>query len=220
MKMFWKVKLIVALAICFSFSTVLPAQESSGPYPTEQPKCAEIHAMVGMAKARSTATLTAWDRKAGDSYRAKVAFAFRFFELHPRDRRAASAVLDLIPQNEEQGWIWYSFSGYLECTAESGEAGETEKEMLILAKFSWRFTHDEARAVLLVPSKMLAYVSYANTSDGNPSSDYAVQMRKVCLAKHQEFVKAVDQLSADDKKWFLSSTFNPDGCHVLHFPEP
>jgi hypothetical protein len=66
---------------------------------------------------------------------------------------------------------------------------------------------------------MLAYVSYANTSSGYPDSDYAVQMQGVCRAKHREFVKAVDQLPPADKKWFLSSTFNPDGCHALYFPE-
>jgi hypothetical protein len=97
--------------------------------------------------------------------------------------------------------------------------GETEKEVMTLARLQVRFTSDLARAVLIVPNKMLAYVSYANASDAYPDSDYAVQMKRVCRAKHQEFVKAVDQLSPSDKKWFLSNTFDPNGCRVLHFPE-
>jgi hypothetical protein len=175
--------------------------------------------MVEMARATSTAMLTKWNRKAGDSYRAKVVFAFRVFELNPYDQHGAASILDLIPQNDEQSLIWYSFGDYLDCRAESNGGSETEKEVVTLARLEVRFTNDLARAVLIVPDKMLAYVSYANASDGYPDSDYAVQMKRVCRAKHLEFVKAVDQLSTDDKKWFLAHTFDPNGCRVLHFPE-
>jgi hypothetical protein len=65
---------------------------------------------------------------------------------------------------------------------------------------------------------MQEYVSYALMSTC-PDCDYAVQMRKVCMARHQQFVDAVNKLSAKDKKWFVSELFNPDGCRTLAFPE-
>lgn len=178
-----------------------------------EPDCAEIHAMAKMANAKTAAILTAWERQDGDSYRAKVAFAFRFFELHPADLRAASAVLELIPQNEEQDFVWHSFGQVLSCGSES------EEDMKALGRLQVRLPRDLAEAVWLVPNKMLAYVAYADTSGGYPDSDYAVQMQRVCRSQHREFLKAVDQLSPDAKKWFLSNTFNPNGCHALHYPE-
>ena len=63
--------------------------------------------------------------------------------------------------------------------------------------------------------------------DGGTNAEIAVMLERtpasisarVCRMKRQEFVKAVDQLPADTKKWFLSNTFNLDGCHALRFPE-
>jgi hypothetical protein len=183
-----------------------------GTLSAEEPNCSEIHAIAGMAGAKSTALLMSWKQKAGISYRAKVVFALRFFEFHPSDQRAASAVLVLIPTNREQDSVWHE-TGALLCQNESSE------DMIVLGKFGVRLPHDLARAVLLVPGKMFDYVSYANTSCGDPDSDYAVQMQVVCRSKHREFMEAVDQLPADAKKWFLSSTFNPGECRALAFPE-
>lgn len=203
MKTIWTAKWICTLALYSVLCAALSAEE---------PGCAEIHAISGMAGAQSTALLMAWKQKAGVSYRARVVFAFRFFELHPSDQSAASAVLELIPKNREQDSTWHE-TGALLCETEASE------DMILLGKFGVGLPHDLARAVSLVPAKMLDYVSYANTSCGDPHSDYAVRMQKVCRSKHREFIKAVDQLPPDAKKWFLSSTFNPNECRALAFPE-
>ncbi len=187
-----------------SHCTVLTAKE---------PNCTEFRALAGMASAKSTGALRAWSSQAGDGYRAKVVFAARLFELHPSDIRSASAVLGLIPRNDEQDIVWQSLIYGLDCDA------RTEREVHTLAVLEADLPRDLARAVLLVPDKMLAYISYANISVGDPHSDYAVQMQRVSRAKHREFANAVDRLTPDDKKWFLSGTFNPDGCRALHFTE-
>lgn len=204
---------ITALVYCLSSCTVLIAQQADKTEPISKTNCSEIEALAGMTSAKSSAVLMNWKPKAGDSYRAKVVFAFSSFELHPIDADAAAAVLDLIPQNDQQDLVWHSLDGAADCLTES------EKDMRTLDRLQARLPHDLATAVLLVPSKMLAYVSYANTSGADPNSDYAVQMQRVCRVKHREFVKAVDQLPPNIKKWFLSGTFNPDGCHALKFPE-
>ena len=199
----WIAKLVCVSALAFVLCTALLSQE---------PNCMEIHAVAGVAAAKSTVLLTTWKQKAGSSYRAQVAFAFRFFELHPSDQRAASAVLELIPKNQEQDSVWHE-TGALLCQNESYE------DMSVLGKFGARLAHDLTKAVSLVPAKMLDYVSYANTSSGDPHSDYAVQMQTVCRSKHREFLRAVNQLPPDARKWFLSSTFNPGECRALAFPE-
>jgi hypothetical protein len=201
---------ILAWIASLSFCTVLSAQK---------PNCSEIHAMARMTTAKSASALSAWHRKAGDSYRAKVVYSFRLFELHPTDPRAASSILDLIPQSEKQGLEWYSFSDYLDCKSATDDDAESWAEVRMLAGLGGRLPRDLARAVLLVPSKMLAYVSYANASSQFPDSDYAMRMRAVCRARHREFVKAIDELYPDAKSWLLASTFNPEGCKALHFPE-
>jgi hypothetical protein len=196
----WTIHLVAGLATCAALSA-------------QEPTCAETHAMGEMATARSSASLLAWKIKAGNSYRAKIVFASVFFNLHPSDRHAASAVLDLIPKNEEQDFVWYSFDEFLSCET------ETEKDLNTLAKLQFRLPHALANAVLLIPAKMQIYVSYANRSGGHPTSDYAEQMQRVCRLKPREFFRAVDQLPPEEKQWFLSSNFNPVGCHALHFPE-
>ena len=167
--------------------------------------------MARMAKATSGAQVTAWKQKAGDSYRARIVFAFRAFELHA-DRRAAAAVLDLIPQNEQLDSVWHTFGQYL-CDAES------EEDLVLLAKLETRLPRDLARAVQLVPDKMFEYVSYAYLSTLWPDSDYAVQMQKVCRAKHREFVAAANKLPPEDKKWFVWKVFDPEGCRAIKLPE-
>jgi len=175
--------------------------------------CVELHAMVGMANAKSTKALLTLRQRAGDGYRIKVVFAFRLFELHPTDVSAASAVLDLIPQNDEQDIVLHSLSYGLECNTRSEEDGHA------LAVLGAGLPRDLARAIMLVPDKMSAYVSYAYASAPDPNSDYALQMETVCRAKHREFVKAVDELSPDARNGFLRNILNPNGCHALRLPE-
>lgn len=179
----------------------------------EKEQCNEIHAMALMATSKSVKSLAELRRKVGNSYRARIVFSFRFFELSGSDKDAAAVLLNLIPSDKEQDFVWHSFGQLLSCQSES------EEDMEALGKLQVRLPGDLARAVLLVPDKMPEYVAYANMSSGYPDSDYAVQMQKVCRAKHKEFLRAVDHLSPDEKKWFLTSTFNPNGCRALHFPE-
>jgi len=173
--------------------------------------CSEIHAIAKMSKSETTADLATWKDKAGSSYRAKSVFALRYFELHPQDRIAASAALEIIPKNEEQDVVWHPSPPLCH--------GESVQDELARSELDLRLPHDLAKAVLLVPEKMLDYVGYAYTSCGDPGSDYAVQMQAVCRSRHEDFLKAVDALPGDDKKWFLKSTFNPAECRALSFPE-
>jgi hypothetical protein len=174
--------------------------------------CSETHAAAEMAQAKSTEELKEWMKEAGDSYLAQSVYAFRFFELQPMDTSASSSILGLIPKDEQQDSMWHSLEISL-CH------GESMPDMLALSKLLMRMPHDLAMAVIIVPSKMLDYISYAELSIMYPDSDYAEQMEAVCRSKHMEFVDAVNQLPTTHKKWFVAKIFNPDGCHALTHPE-
>ena len=183
-----------------------------GALSAQEPSCKEIAAMAQTARSKSAATLASWKVQAGDGYRAKVVFAFRSFELRPADIRSATAVLDLIPRTEEEDSVCHTF-GDLLCGSEAKE------DMVALAELGARLPSDLARAVLLLPDRMRQYVAYARVSVQDPDSDYAVQMRRVCRTRKQQFTRAVNNLRQDEKSWFVQNIFNPDGCRVLALPE-
>jgi hypothetical protein len=178
----------------------------------EQQNCTEVHAMVRMVRAQSVAALERSKAAAGEGYRARVAYAFRRFELMPEDRAAATAVLDLIPKRLEQGGELLYLSGPL-CDEES------VAEMKTLGRLDDRLARDWANAAILIPERMADYVSYPIIMGLNPHDDYAVQMRRVCRAHHDELAAAVRKLPEHDREWFLKQVFNPKGCRTLGFPE-
>jgi hypothetical protein len=176
--------------------------------------------MAAMARANFPAALMSWKKRAGDSYRAKVVFAFRSFEIDPASRSKASAILALIPRDEEEDAVWHEL-GQSFCDA------EPISDMEALGRFGVRLPRDLSRAILLVPDKMPEYVSYAGTSIADPDSDYAERMEVVCRAKHKEFSDAVDKLPtrdknwlpSKDKTWFVTTVFDPMTCRAIAHPE-
>lgn len=178
----------------------------------ENLSCRQVAAIASMADAKSTASLTKWQKKAGDNYTARLVYSFRAFELRPKDQQAASRLLSLLPPSKEEEPLWHTLDGFL-CKEEKVE------EIKALGGLQARFPRDIARAVVLVPKKMLDYVSYAYTSIQDPHSDYAVQMRSVCRAQHKTFVGAVNSLASEDKQWFVKKIFNPSECRAIAVPE-
>jgi len=175
-------------------------------------KCDEVTAISKMAEAKSNQSLATWRMKAGDSYAARLVYSFRLFELTPSVPAAASKLLAMIPPDKEQEPIWHSLNGFL-CEKEQ------VNEIKTLARFQVRMPRDVARAVLIVPEKLADYVSYAYDSVQDPHSDYAIQMRSACRARHGAFVKAVDSLASHDKQWFIAKIFDPNECRAIAVPE-
>jgi hypothetical protein len=71
----------------------------------------------------------------------------------------------------------------------------------------------------MAPAKIPEYVAYSVTSVQDPHSDYAVQMQKVCKARHTEFFDAVTKLPREKRDRFLKYVFDLDGCNALTLPE-
>jgi hypothetical protein len=196
-------KLFLFLTICCGLPACALGQEAS---------CTAVASMLKMVHARSVKILTLENQKAGGDYRARVVFAARKFELHPQIRAFAIQLLNLIPQNDAQKTVWLTFGDSL-CENESIE------EMKSLGRLGQNLSRNLAKAVLLIPDKMPAYVLYAIDSVRDPHSDYAVQMRSVCVARSKAFKKAVQAFSQDKNEWFVKHVVNPDGCRVMTFPE-
>jgi len=178
----------------------------------QEPSCGQIASMARMARARSNTELIADELNAGKNYRAQVVFAALHFELDPANKHAAEALLILIPKDDAQHLVWMTFGDSL-CDAEPIE------NMKSLGRLGERLSRDLARATLLVPEKMRAYVSYASTAVQDPHNDYAEQMRTVCRANHTGFTKAIEAMPEKDRTWFVGHIFNPVGCRTLAFPE-
>jgi hypothetical protein len=195
-------KVFATVVMCMAFCGALFAQE---------PNCSEVAAMARMARAKSSAALTAEKQKAGNSYRAQVIFAARSLEFH-RTQRAAVQLLNLIPKDDGQQNTWMTLGDSL-CSS------ETVFDMRSLGRLGERLPRDLTKAALLVPNKLQEYVAYALISTRDPHSDYAVQMQTVCRDKHSEFMKAVGDLPSDKRDWFIKHVFNPRGCHALTLPE-
>ena len=184
---------------------------------SQEPKCLETSAVGAMARAKSVAVLKSRQQKAGNSYRSHLVLAARMLEIDPKNKTAAELFLDLLPKNDDgpEQSVWLSLDQLQECPS----GGIPDSDLNPLFQLQERLPRDAANAVLLVPDRMFDYVSYAEISTESVVSDYAVQMRRVCTARHQQFVDAVNRLSSKDKHWFVSKIFNPDGCRTLAFPE-
>jgi hypothetical protein len=194
---------VVALAFLLAPGKVMSAQK---------PDCGEVDAMAKMARAISTAELAAHRLNAGESYRAQLVYAAKLIELAPQRKDAAVLLLNLIPINDEQQHLLMTL-GDQQCGTESYH------EMKLLSQLEERLPRDLARAVLLVPDKIPEYVAYSILSVQDLHSDYAVQMQKVCRARHTEFVAAVAKLPWQKRDRFLKYIFDLDGCNALTLPE-
>jgi len=197
----------VLAAVSMAYAPLSSAQE---------PGCLDTSIMGKLARANSPAELSARKQKVGDSYRAQLIFAARMLEIDPRNKSAANLLLGLIPESSDDPHeaVWLELDELPDCP--SGRVPDSDLKALDMLQYL--LPRLLARAVLLIPEKMPAYVAYALLGLG-PDNDYAVQTRKVCRAKHQQFVKAVEQLSPNDRKWFVEKIFNPVGCKTIAFPE-
>ena len=193
----------VVLALFFAPCRALFAQKSN---------CGEIDAMVKMARAISSGELAAARLKAGESYRARVVFAEMEFEFYPQKHDVALLLLNLIPKDDNERQAIMTLGDHL-CDF------ETPHEMKSLNQIGNHFPRDLARAVLIAPEKLPEYIAYSVASVKDPHSDYALQMQKVCRARHSEFVEAIAKLPAEKMEEFLKYVFNPDGCDALALPE-
>jgi hypothetical protein len=168
--------------------------------------------MVKMARAISSGELAAARLKAGESYRAQIVFAEMEFEFYPQKHDMALLLLNLIPKDDEERHVVMTLGDHL-CDF------ETPHEMKSLNQIGNHFPRDLARAVLIAPEKLPEYIAYSVVSVKDPHSDYALQMQKVCRARHTEFVDAIAKMPAEKMEEFLKYVFNPDGCDALALPE-
>lgn len=207
MKRLSTAKLLATLAIWTALSAASIAEE---------PGCVAIGNMATMASAKTLAALTLSKQKAGNSYRAQLIFAARRLQLNASDKEAAAIFMALLPKTDlgPRQRIWLDLV-QLDSCAIGRVSINALKRLSILQDHLPRLA---AKAVILVPDKMSAYVAYGLLATW-PDSDYAVQMRGVCRARHKQFVEAVNGLDVDDKKFFLSKIFNPEGCRTIFYPE-
>ncbi len=172
--------------------------------------------MAAMARAKTITVLKHYKPSAEDNYRVQLIFTARSLELNPNDKEAAVLFLDILPRDydDSRQESWLDLPHLSDCK----NGGIPESELKPLFVLQYHLPRVASQAVLLAPGKMREYVSYGLIANW-PDSDYAVQMRKVCRAKHADFIQAINTLEAKDKDFFLSRIFKPEGCRTIFFPE-
>ena len=193
---------IAVLALIGAGATSIRAMEMN---------CGAVTAMAKVAAARNDKALESGAKQLNESYLARTVSAARRFELHG-DRRSATLLLNLLPASEEQQIAWGSLG-------ESMCDRETVAEMKVLGGLSDRLAHNIARAVVLVPERMMPYVTFSLMTTSDPHSEYSTEMQRVCLRRKKELAAAVEKLPADKKQWFTTHVMNLASCQALSLPE-
>lgn len=173
--------------------------------------CAETAAAAAMARAKTVHALTEASKQAGESYRARLIFAYRSFQLHP-GKEAAQGLLALLPADDSEQITVMTLGDSL-CDEES------VGDMKTFSRVYEGLARALAKAVLLEQRSLPAYVRYALVATGDPHSDYAVQMKTVCQHAHLDFVGAVKQLPQDKQPLFAKHVMDPTTCRPLAIPE-
>ncbi len=183
---------------------------------TQEPGCIEISRIASLAKANSSKTLRLRIDEAGDNYRTRLVLAARLLEIDPQNRDAAKDLLKLLPKDEfsPEESAWLDLSELQQCPS----GGISDSDLRALDRLQNHLPRLVAQAVILIPGKMPEYVAYAFLSI-NPESDYAVRMQEVCRVRNKQFLTALDGLSTEKKRWFVTKIFNPQSCRAIWLPE-
>jgi hypothetical protein len=196
-------------ALLIGIACVAPPQAWS---PAQWADCAEFKVLAAMANAKTPSVLSRLRNGVRDSYRVKLAFAARWFELHSRDRRAALALLDLIPTDDKQQDAWLNLDTSTCPTTVRGE-------IAAVGMLAERLSRDITTAIILAPERMQRYVAYSFEAVVDPTSDYAMQMVRACKARNQEFRKTVEAMKPEDRQFFGRRIFAVESCTALAIPE-
>jgi len=178
---------------------------------TQEVDCAQVSALARMARSRSVGSLAAEKARAGDSYRAQLVFAFRSLQLVANGKNA-ERLLALIPKDDSQQTIVMTLGDYL-CTE------EPNVDTLILSRVNEGLARELAKAVLLAPRYLSAYVTYSMVAVSDPHSDYAPRMAKVCQQRHAQFIETVKQLPLKQRQEFTKYVIEPNSCRAIAMPE-
>jgi len=174
--------------------------------------CASNGVDVRMASAKSERSLKSANKQAGNTYRSRLVFAFKEFQFHSTSKAHANALLDLIPASATQHQTVVTLADAV-CN------GESLQDMEKLAKISEGFASALSKAVMLAPEHIDNYVAYALVATGDPHSDYAERMQRVCHHWHSRFLSAVSHLSSADRQQFEKHVMKSQSCTALAVPE-
>ena len=178
--------------------------------------CAQISLRAQMASARTSAALDTLKKTATPTFRNDLAFAARELELNPASKTAADRLLDLLPnEGDPNEAAWLDLVSFEDCPSGGGFPNHALDSLFGL---EYHLPRELAKAVLLSPERMPTYVAHTQLFL-TPDSDFTIHMQTVCRKQHTAFLKAVDEFSPKDRKWFTTIAFNPETCRTIYYPE-
>jgi hypothetical protein len=180
-----------------------------------EPGCVQISLRAQMASARTSAALDELKKRAAPTFRNDLVFAARELELNPASKAAADRLLDLLPNDGDPNEAaWLDLVSLEDCPS----GGFPNHALDALFHLEYHLPRELAKAVLRSPERMPTYVAHTQLFL-TPESDFTIHMQTVCRKQHMAFLKAVDEFSPKDRKWFSTIAFNPETCHTIFYPE-
>jgi hypothetical protein len=168
--------------------------------------------MAQMARATSSRVLSSTRSQAGDSYAARLIYAYRLFQLHPGRKDNAERILSLIPATEADQTAVMTLGDSL-CDRES------VSDMTTLSRVYDGLPRELAKAVLVDTSFLPKYLQYSMVAILDPHSNFAVQTKRVCQKAHAGFIRAVNLLPEGKQEALAKHILNPSNCTVIARPE-
>lgn len=181
--------------------------------------CIGANDVLNILHVRSLGELNGITINEKNSSSVKFTITFKLFELN-KTKENAQKIFDLIPDKysdntKELDFAHYQNNIYAGVIKNSFCSKLDLAERNYIANFlSESIYTDFLDAIFLSPESMKKYVAYSLTEDGEPQSDYALNMAKVCKKKNKEFVEAVNFLRPENKKHFVENIFNPYKCKL------
>lgn len=175
-------------------------------------KCQQVSALAKIARAKSAAAINRLKLLAGTSYRVRFVVAYRSFQLSSSSKPSGRNLLNEIPKNDAERTELMTMGDSL-CD------GEPITDMKTLSRVRDGAARELANAVLVVPDGMTRYVEYALDAIGDVHSDYAVQMKRVCVQQKMTFRNAVEKLPQQRRETFEKYVLKVSTCEPLALPE-
>lgn len=199
---------LLAALLFFSITVTANSQAS----PREDNKSVtplQYRVLVRMADCKTLQCLDVQRKLIPDNqFAADVVFFTRQVKLHP-SREAAAGLLRSIPEDDAEQ---LTFSRL--CDWQDGLT-ESVHDMDALAAVYAEWPKLIAKAALIRPDMLTAYVRYLRIASYDIHSDFTGNAEKVCRSHKATFLTAFQSLPAADRKFIRKEVFQPETCTAI-----
>lgn len=143
----------------------------------------------------------------------ELVFFTRWLSLSPKSISAARGLIRTIPSSEEEAVALMTLADY------PGSGNISADEMSALDKVHGEWPRVVARATLLLPGSIKAYVSFLHLATTDMHSDFTGYAQKVCRKLPKQFRAAVAELPETERNYVRKYAFDAENCKPIFVSE-